>query len=403
MSAHPNAVQAEARPAGPARNPWAVLAVLCLGLFMILLDGTIVNIAIPHIQSYYDTTYSNIEWVMNAYILAFAVLLVPMGRFGDLWGRRKLFLAGMVLFTLGSLACGLAPSIYLLIAFRVIQGIGGAAMMPSTLSIIATVFAPEKRGAAMGVWGGVSGVASGLGPVLGGIIIQYVTWPTVDGSWRWIFLVNIPVGIVGVLLTLRLVPESKNPTAVESLDLPGVGLLSVSLFCLTFALIEGQNYGWSSGTILGLFAGAAVAFVAFYLWEHRVKQPLIDFSLFRSLNFSAGNATGLLLSAAMMGAFFTIPIFLQSVLGFSAIKAGLVMAPMSVIIIFAAPHRRHAQRPAGQQVDRRRRACSCWRSAWPGWPAWSPASRRSTRRPPPAACSCRSSSAASASGSPSLR
>ena len=328
---------AEARPAPAARNPWAVLAVLCLGLFMILLDGTIVNIAIPHIQSYYDTTYSNIEWVMNAYILAFAVLLVPMGRFGDLWGRRRLFLAGMVLFTLGSLACGLAPSIYLLIAFRVLQGIGGAAMMPSTLSIIATVFAPEKRGAAMGVWGGVSGLASGLGPVLGGIIIQYVTWPAVADSWRWIFLVNIPVGIAGVLLTLRLVPESKNPTAVESLDLPGVGLLSASLFCLTFALIEGQNYGWTSATIVGLFAGAAVAFLLFFWREHRVRQPLIDFSLFRSLNFAAGNATGLLLSAAMMGAFFTIPIFLQSVLGFSAIKAGLVMAPMSVVIIFAAP------------------------------------------------------------------
>jgi EmrB/QacA subfamily drug resistance transporter len=327
----------EGRPAGHARSPWAVLAVLCLGLFMILLDGTIVNIAIPHIQSYYDTTYSNIEWVMNAYILAFAVLLVPMGRFGDLWGRRKLFLAGMVLFTLGSLACGLAPNIYLLIVFRVLQGIGGAAMMPSTLSIIATVFAPERRGAAMGVWGGVSGVASGLGPVLGGIIIQYITWPSVDGSWRWIFLVNIPVGIVGVLLTLRLVPESKNPTAVQSLDVPGIGLLTASLFCLTFALIEGQNYGWTSATILGLFAGAVVAFLLFFWREHRVSQPLIDFSLFRSLNFAAGNATGLLLSAAMMGAFFTIPIFLQSVLGFSAIKAGLVMAPMSIIIIFAAP------------------------------------------------------------------
>ncbi len=336
MSAQ-TAVPAPPRTNDTARNPWAVLAVLCLGLFMILLDGTIVNIAIPHIQSYYDTTYSNIEWVMNAYILAFAVLLVPMGRFGDLWGRRKLFLAGMVLFTLGSLACGLAPSIYLLIAFRVLQGIGGAAMMPSTLSIIATVFAPEKRGAAMGVWGGVSGLASGLGPVLGGIIIQYVTWPTVAGSWRWIFLVNIPVGIAGVLLTLRLVPESRNPTAVESLDLPGVGLLTASLFCLTFALIEGQNYGWTSATILGLFAGAFVAFLLFYWRERLVRQPLIDFSLFRSLNFAAGNATGLLLSAAMMGAFFTIPIFLQSVLGFSAIKAGLVMAPMSVVIIFAAP------------------------------------------------------------------
>ncbi len=368
MSAHAEAVRPGTAPEGPARNPWAVLAVLCLGLFMILLDGTIVNIAIPHIQAYFDTTYSNIEWVMNAYILAFAVLLVPMGRFGDLWGRRKVFLAGMALFTLGSLACGLAPSIYLLIAFRVLQGVGGAAMMPSTLSIIAAVFAPQKRGAAMGVWGGVSGLASGIGPVLGGIIIQYVTWPTVDGSWRWIFLVNIPVGIAGVLLTLRLVPESKNPTAVESLDLPGVGLLSASLFCLTFALIEGQKFGWSSATILGLFAGALATFVAFFLWEHRVRQPLIDFSLFRSLNFSAGNATGLLLSAAMMGAFFTIPIFLQSVLGFSAIKAGLVMAPMSVVIIFAAPS--PACSATGWAASGSSpRACSCWRSASPGWPA----------------------------------
>jgi EmrB/QacA subfamily drug resistance transporter len=323
--------------AGPARSPWAVLAVLCLGLFMILLDGTIVNIAIPHIQTYFDTSFSNIEWVMNAYILAFAVLLVTMGRFGDLWGRRKLFVGGMALFTLGSLACGLAPSIYALIAFRVIQGIGGAAMMPSTLSIIAAVFPSDRRGAAMGVWGGVSGLASGLGPVLGGVIIQYVTWPSVEGSWRWIFLVNIPVGIVGVILALRVVPESKNPTAVESLDLPGVGLISASLFSLTFALIEGQKLGWTSATILGLFAAASVAFGLFYWREHRVRQPLIDFSLFRSLNFAAGNATGLLLSAAMMGAFFTIPIFLQSVLGFSAIKAGLVMAPMSVVIIFAAP------------------------------------------------------------------
>ena len=210
-------------------------------------------------------------------------------------------------------------------------------MMPSTLSIIATVFPADKRGAAMGVWGGVSGLASGLGPVLGGIVIQYVTWPSIEGSWRWIFLVNIPVGVIGVILSLRIVPESKNPTAVETLDLPGVGLLSASLFCLTFALVEGQKYGWTSATILGLFSAAAVAFGLFYWREHRVRQPLIDFSLFRSVNFAAGNATGLLLSAAMMGAFFTIPIFLQSVLGFSAIKAGLVMAPMSVIIIFAAP------------------------------------------------------------------
>ena len=322
---------------GAARNPWAVLAVLCLGLFMILLDGTIVNIALTHIQRYYDTTYSNIEWVMNAYILAFAVLLVTLGRFGDLWGRRKLFVLGMVLFTAGSLACGLAPTIGLLIAFRVVQGIGGAAMMPSTLSIIAAVFPPGKRGAAMGVWGGVSGLATAIGPTLGGVIVQYVVWPAAGDSWRWIFLVNIPIGVVGVLLALRLVPESKSPTDVQTLDLPGVGLITASLFCLTFALIEGQNYGWTSALILGLFAGAVVAFLLFFWREHRVSQPLIDFSLFRRVTFAAGNATGLMLSAAMMGAFFTIPIFLQSVLNYSAIKAGLVMLPMSIIIIFAAP------------------------------------------------------------------
>ena len=328
---------AEDAGASAARSPWAVLAVLCLGLFMILLDGTIVNIALTHIQRYYGTTYSNIEWVMNAYILAFAVLLVTLGRFGDLWGRRKLFITGMVLFTAGSLACGLAPTIELLIAFRVVQGIGGAAMMPSTLSIIAAVFPPGKRGAAMGVWGGVSGLATAIGPTLGGVIVQYVVWPAAGDSWRWIFLVNIPIGVVGVLLALRLVPESKSPTDVQTLDLPGVGLITASLFCLTFALIEGQNYGWTSALILGLFAGAVVAFLLFFWREHRVSQPLIDFSLFRRVTFAAGNATGLMLSAAMMGAFFTIPIFLQSVLGYSAIKAGLVMLPMSIVIIFAAP------------------------------------------------------------------
>lgn len=316
--------------ASASRNPWAILAVLCLGLFMILLDGTIVNIALPQIMASFDAGLSDVEWVMNAYVLMFAVTLVTLGRFGDLYGRRLLFVAGMVLFTVASLACGLAPGIYWLIAFRVAQGLGGAAMMPSTLSIVAAVFPPGKRGAAMGVWGGVSGLATAIGPSLGGLIVD-------SASWRWIFLVNIPIGIVGVLLTLRVVPESRNPTAVETLDLPGVGLISASLFCLTFALVEGQRYGWSSAVILGLFAVTAVGLALFYLRERGVRQPLIDFSLFRHVNFLAGNITGLMLSAAMMGVFFTIPIFLQTVLGFSALRAGLVMSPMSVAIIFAAP------------------------------------------------------------------
>ncbi len=311
-------------------NPWRVLAVLCIGLFMILLDGTIVNIAIPHIMTSLDTGLSGVEWVMNAYVLAFAVMLVTFGRFGDLYGRRRMFVAGMIVFTVASLACGLAPGIEWLIAFRVAQGLGGAAMMPATLSIVAAVFPPGKRGAAMGVWGGVSGLATAIGPSLGGIIVD-------GASWRWIFLINLPFGILGVLLALRVVPESRNPGVVEALDFRGVGLFTVALLCLTFALIEGQNYGWRSPFILGLFAVALATFLLFALQERRAPQPLIDFSLFRKVDFLAGNMTGLLLSAAMMGVFFTVPIFLQTALGFSALRAGLVMSPMSVVIIFAAP------------------------------------------------------------------
>lgn len=324
---------AGARPGGAQaqqRSPWAILAVLCIGLFMILLDGTIVNIAIPNIIRAFDTNLSNVEWVMNAYVLAFAVMLVTFGRFGDLYGRRRLFVLGMSVFTLASLACGFAPGIYWLIAFRVLQGLGGAALMPQTLSIVASVFPPGKRGAAMGVWGGVSGLATAIGPSLGGLIVD-------GASWRWIFLINIPIGIVGVLLALRIVPESRNPGSVETLDFVGVGLFSAALLCLTFALIEGQNFGWTSPTILGLFVAALLLFVGFALHERRVSQPLIDFSLFRNADFLAGNMTGLLLSAAMMGVFFTIPIFLQTVLGFSALRAGLVMSPMSVVIMVAAP------------------------------------------------------------------
>jgi EmrB/QacA subfamily drug resistance transporter len=317
------------RAAGAA-NPWAILAVLCVGLFMILLDGTIVNIAIPNIMRELDTGLSGVEWVMNAYVLAFAVTLVTLGRFGDLYGRRRLFVFGMVLFTAASLACGLAPGIGWLIAFRVAQGLGGAAMMPATLSIVAAVFPAERRGAAMGVWGGVSGLATAIGPSLGGLIVG-------SASWRWIFLINIPIGFIGVALALRIVPESRDEAAVETLDLPGVALVSAGLFCLTFALVEGQRLGWTSATIVGLFVAAAAGLVLFYLRETRVRQPLIDFALFRHVNFLAGNLTGLLLSAGMMGVFFTVPIFLQTALDYSALQAGLVMSPMSIVIIFAAP------------------------------------------------------------------
>jgi EmrB/QacA subfamily drug resistance transporter len=314
----------------PSRRRWLVLAILCLGVFMLLLDGTIVNIAIPSMMEGFGTGFSQVEWVMNAYLLVFAVLLVTTGRFGDLYGRKRVFVIGLCLFTLASLACGLAPGIGWLIGFRALQGLGGAMMMPSTLSIIANVFPAEERGKAMGFWGMVSGFSLALGPSLGGLLVQ-------AESWRWIFFINVPIGVLLLLLALRFIPESTDPTSVKQIDYPGVGVLTVALFCLTFALIEGQKYGWASGLILGLFAAAAVGLGVFLWIQKRQVQPLIELSMFKDRTFSVTNGVALILSFGMMGVFFLLPVFLQSVLGYSVIKAGVVMTPLAAVVIVAAP------------------------------------------------------------------
>ncbi len=313
-----------------SRSRWLVLAVLCVGVFMLLLDGTIVNIAIPNIMTSLETGFSEVQWVMNAYLLAFAVLLITSGRLGDLYGRKLMFMVGLSVFSLASLACGLAPSIGFLIAFRAVQGVGGALMMPNTLSIISNVFAPEERGKAMGFWGAVSGVSLAVGPSLGGVLVD-------AASWRWIFFINVPIGIVLLIVANRYVPESKEPGSVRQLDYPGVIVLTLSLFALTYALIEGQSYGWTSPLILSLFTGAVVGLVLFVFIERRQVQPLMQLSLFKNRNYSVTNAIGLILSFGMMGVFFLLPVFLQAVLGYSAIKAGLVMTPLAAVVIVSAP------------------------------------------------------------------
>jgi|WetSurMetagenome_2_1015567.scaffolds.fasta_scaffold04914_7 EmrB/QacA subfamily drug resistance transporter len=313
-----------------SRRRWGVLAILCVGVFMLLLDGTIVNIAIPDILTSFSTSFSAVEWVMNAYLLVFAVLLITTGRFGDLYGRKLLFMSGTALFTLASLACGLAPGIGWLIGFRAIQGLGGAMMMPNTLSIISNVFPPEERGKAMGFWGGVSGISLALGPSLGGLLVQ-------ASSWRWIFFINVPIGVILFATAIKYVPESTDPTSVKQIDYPGVATLTASLFCLTFALIEGQNYGWTSGLILGLFAACVVGFVVFVLIQQRQVQPLMELGLFKNRTYTVTNLVGLMLSFGMMGVFFLLPLFLQAILGYSAIKAGLVMTPLAAIVIVASP------------------------------------------------------------------
>lgn len=313
-----------------SRRRWLVLAILCVGVFMMLLDGTIVNIAIPSILTAFETGFSEVEWVMNAYLLAFAVLLITTGRLGDLYGRRAVFVAGLCVFTLASLACGLAPGIGWLIGFRAVQGLGGALMMPNTLSIIANVFAPQERGKAMGFWGGVSGFSLALGPSLGGLLVD-------AASWRWIFFINVPIGMILLVVALRYIPESTDPTSVKQMDYPGVAVLTASLFALTFALIEGQKYGWTSGLILGLFA-ATVAGLALFVWiQRRQVQPLMELSLFKNRDFTLTNGLGLILQFGMMGVFFLLPVFLQAILGYSAIKAGLVMTPLAAVVIVASP------------------------------------------------------------------
>ena len=218
-------------------SPWLVLITLCLGFFMILLDTTIVNVAMPAISSGLNASLSDLLWILNAYVLVYAVLLITAGRLGDLYGPKVLFLGGLVIFTGASAACGFAQSPTQLIIFRIIQGLGGALLTPQTLSVITTIFPAERRGAAFGIWGSVAGVSTVAGPVLGG-------WLVTDYSWRWIFFVNVPVGIVTLALAAVVMPNLKLNRR-HKLDLPGVVLSTAALFLITFALIEGQSHHWS--------------------------------------------------------------------------------------------------------------------------------------------------------------
>ena len=327
------------------RNPWIILLVLCLGFFMILLDLTIVNVAIPSIIDGLHAGLDEILWVLNAYILAYAVLLITAGRLGDMFGARRLFLIGLAVFTLASIACSLSQSPAQLIAARVVQGVGGAILTPQTLSILTNIFPPDKRGAAFGIWGAVAGVASVTGPTLGGFLIT-------NFSWQAVFWVNVPVGIVAFVLGVWLLPEIRLGRG-QNLDPVGVLLISGSLFAVVFGLIEGQRYHWGTFTdvasfdaagghwglfsIPSLFIAGAILLVLFVLWNRVQEQPLVPFSLFRDRNFTVGNGLAAIVSFGMMGLFLPLSIFLQSVLGFSALKAGLTMAPMPLTSMLIAP------------------------------------------------------------------
>jgi EmrB/QacA subfamily drug resistance transporter len=320
----------KARIFAEENRKWWTLAAVAIGLFMIMLDNTVVNVALPSIQKDLDIGISELEWVVNAYALTFGVLLLSGGKLADLLGRRAIFIAGLVIFTGASLWCGLAGGASSLIAARTVQGVGAALMNPATLSIITATFPPRQRGMAIGIWAGVSALALAIGPLLGGVLTE-------DIHWSWIFFINIPVGVVGVLAARVFIDETKDTSREQRLDLPGLLSSGIGLFALTYGLIETNDHSWTSTRVLSLFALAAVSLTVFVLLELRQRLPMLDLSLFRNPTFAGANTAMLLVGLAMFGIFFYNSLFLQRVLGYGAIKTGATFLPMTVLIILVAP------------------------------------------------------------------
>jgi EmrB/QacA subfamily drug resistance transporter len=297
---------------------------------MIMLDNTVVVVALPSIRRDLGIGISELEWVMNAYALTFGVLLLSGGKLADMLGRRRIFIVGLVIFTASSLACGLANGADVLIASRTVQGIGAALMNPATLLIITATFPPRQRGAAIGIWAGVSALALAIGPLVGGLLTENI-------SWSWIFFINIPIGVLGVIAAQIFIDESKDTSHEQRLDLPGLLASGIGLFALTFGLIETNHHAWLSTIVLSMFGVAAVALAAFVLLELRQRIPMLDLSLFRNATFAGANTAMFMVGIAMFGIFFFNSLFIQNVIGYSAIQTGASFLPMTVLIMLVAP------------------------------------------------------------------
>ncbi|HVD65738.1 MAG TPA: MFS transporter [Gaiellaceae bacterium] len=320
----------KARIFAPENRKWWTLGAVSFGLFMIMLDNTIVNVALPSIQQDLNIGISELEWVFNGYALTFGVLMLTGGKLADMLGRRRIFVAGLIIFTLASLGCGLASSAGMLIGARVVQGVGSALMNPATLSIITATFPARQRGMAIGIWAGVSAMALAIGPLVGGLITQH--W-----SWNWIFFINVPIGILAIVVARLVIDESRDMSAEQRLDLPGLLSSAIALFALTYGLIEANTYGWTSPRILALFAIAVIGFAAFVILEMRQRAPMLDLTLFKNGTFAGANTVMLLVGLAMFGVFFYNSLFLQNIIGWSAVQTGASFLPMTVLIILVAP------------------------------------------------------------------
>jgi EmrB/QacA subfamily drug resistance transporter len=317
-------------PRSRSSHPNLILGICCMSLLIVGMDVTIVNVALPAIQQDLRASLAGLQWILDAYTLVVASLLMLSGSMSDRFGRRRVFQIGLGLFLIGSLLCSLAQSIGQLVAFRAVQGLGASMLNPVALSIIANAFQePKARARAVGVWGAVAGVSLALGPLIGGALTQSV-------GWRSIFWINLPIGLVAVVLAARFVPESKAPRA-RAFDPVGQLLVFVGLASLTTAVIEGPHAGWTSGLILGLFALAGAALAIFLLYEPRRKDPLVDLRFFHSVPFSSATLLALCAFASFSGFLFLNALYLQQERGFSAFRTGLFTLPLAVIMMISAP------------------------------------------------------------------
>ena len=312
----------------PNRKWWTLFA-MCFALFMIMLDNTIVNVALPSIQHELKPTPENLEWTVNAYILVFATLILLGGKLGDRFGRKRIFMVGLVVFTLSSMACALAQSDTQLIGFRAVQGVGGALLNPLSLSILVAVFPRKQLPQAIGIWAGISGLGLAIGPLLGGFLTQHF-------SWSAVFWVNVPIGVVALGVTAWAVVESRDPAA-RSLDILGTVLISASLFSLTYGLIKTANHAWLGAYTLSFIAASVVLGALFVVWESRVSDPMIPLGFFRIRAFTVSSVVVALVGVALFGVLYCLTLFFQNVRGYDPIQAGLRTLPTTMMILFVAP------------------------------------------------------------------
>jgi EmrB/QacA subfamily drug resistance transporter len=323
-----------AAPSLPSIDPavyegrWKTLSVLALSLVIIGLDNTILNVALPTLQAEFDASASGLQWMVDSYLLVFAGLLLVFGTLGDRFGRKLALQAGVTIFGLASLGALIADSSGQVIAVRALMGVGAALIMPATLSIIANVFPPDERGKAIGIWAALAAVGIGLGPLAGGLLLEWFDWSSV-------FLVNIPFAVAALVLGIRLVPESRDPHP-GAFDIPGALLSTAGFSALVYAVIEAPGEGWTSGLVLGLLAVSAVLLAMFVWWERRTNDPMLDLAFFRNPRFSVGTLAVSVAFFALLGGIFALTQYLQFAHGYSAIEAGAIMSPMALGLIVGA-------------------------------------------------------------------